>query len=70
MNKPDKTLKVGGQAQVTVNGETLTIVPQNGLIAVSIADTSGIVMWMHHPLSGWYVEADMRRDNTDGSEAS
>jgi hypothetical protein len=66
--KPDKTLKVGGNAHVAVEGDKLTVTPSGGLIALTVADLDGIVMWMHHPLSGWYIECDMRKSTTTESE--
>lgn len=70
MSKPDKTLKVGGHARAGIDSDTdqLIITPEGGLVVVSICDLDGIVMWMHHPLSGWYIEADMRTQSTTESE--
>lgn len=58
----DKTVKVGGYAHVEVDGDKLVVKPEGGLIAVAIADMKGNRIWMHHPLSGWYIEMDMPRE--------
>lgn len=68
MNKPGKTLKVGGHAHVEVDEGKLVIAPRGGLISVTIFDLDGIVMWMYHPLSGWYIENDMRNSSQTESE--
>lgn len=59
---PDKTLKVSDKANVSVDGNSLQIEATKGLISVVVADTDGVVMWVYHPLSGWYIERDMRKE--------
>jgi len=61
MNKPDKTLTLSGAVEVKVEGNRLIIEASGGLTAAMAADARGQVLWMWHPLSGWYVEADMRK---------
>lgn len=60
MTKPAKRLQVGGMAEAKVVGDALMIAPSGGLVVVTVIDLDGTVVWMHHPLSGWYVEMDMR----------
>lgn len=57
----DKTVKVGGHAKVEIDGDKLTVTPEGGLIAVTVTDLRGNVIYMHHPLSGWYIEMDLRK---------
>lgn len=54
-------MKVGGTVEVSVDGRRLNVEAAGGLVMVSTMDTSGIVMWMWHPLSGWYIERDLRK---------
>lgn len=70
-DKPGKTLKVGGIANVGIDSDTdqLIITPSDGLITVTVFDLDGIVMWIHHPLSGWYIESDMRKSSQTESES-
>lgn len=66
--KPSKTLKVGGTAHVAIEGDKLTVTPEGGLVTVTVFDLDGIVLWMHHPLSGWYIESDTRKSNQEERE--
>jgi hypothetical protein len=71
MDNPGKTLKVGGTADAEINSaaDQLIITPQGGLVTVTVFDTRGLVVWMHHPLSGWYIEVDNRKpESTEKGE--
>lgn len=57
----DKTLKVSGKIDVAAEGNRLIITATEGLSVASVADVSGNVLWVFHPLSGWYIELDMRQ---------
>lgn len=62
----EKTVKVGGYAKVIIDGDKLIIAPEGGLIAVAVADLKGNAIYMHHPLSGWYLEIAVdRHDDHD-----
>lgn len=64
--RPGKTLKVGGELTATADGNRLIIEATGGLSVATLFDTQGIVLWMWHPLSGWYVERDTREGDADG----
>lgn len=64
--KPGKTLKVGGHVTTTIDGNKLIIEATEGLCVATTADLEGGVVFMFHPLSGWYIEVDMRKDKGDG----
>jgi hypothetical protein len=61
----NKTVKVEGNAKVEIEGDRLIITPEGGLIAIMIADLAGTIAYMHHPLSGWYIEMDLRKDTEE-----
>lgn len=69
-SKPSKTLKVGGIATASIDNETdqLIITREGGLVAVTVTDLRGSVLWFHHPMSGWYIEVDMRKEDSTESE--
>jgi hypothetical protein len=69
MDKPGKTLKVGGTANAAIDADRLIITPQGGLVTVTVFDTRGLVVWMHHPLSGWYIEVDNRKPEAPQKES-
>ncbi len=58
----DKTLRLSGKAVWKVNGNKLEIEGLGGLVTAVVGDADGNVLLMYHPLSGWYVEMDMRKD--------
>jgi len=62
----DKTLKLSGKAVCRANGNKLEIEGLDGLITAVVGDANGNVLLMYHPLSGWYVEMDMRKEGNDG----
>lgn len=63
MGKPNKTLKVGGHATVEIDdtGQTIAITGGEGLTIATVTDLDGNVVYMHHPLTGWYIEMDLRK---------
>lgn len=61
MMPKDKTLKISGKVEVAVEGNRLIITATEGLSVANLADTAGNVLWVYHPLSGWYIELDMRK---------
>lgn len=69
-SKPGKTLKVGGIANAGIDSDTdqLIITREGGLVAVTVTDLRGSVLWFHHPMSGWYIEVDTRKDDSTESE--
>lgn len=70
MPKPNKTLKVGGIANAGIDSDTdqLIITPKGGLVAVTVTDLRGNVVWIRHPLSGWYIEVDTRKEQTESEQ--
>ena len=48
------------------NGNKLEIEGLDGLITAVVGDANGNALLMYHPLSGWYVEMDMRKADNDG----
>lgn len=63
----NKTVKATGKANVTIDGDKLVINQEgSGLISVMVGDGDGAVAYMYHPLSGWYVEMDLRRGKVEG----
>lgn len=65
MTKPNKTLQVSGLADIEAEGDKLTIDGVGGLLTVCVMDIRGIVIYMYHPLSKWYVETDTRTDKAE-----
>jgi hypothetical protein len=56
----DKTVKLTGKATVVIDGAELKVTGNEGLVFATTGDESGAVVYMYHPLSGWYIERDMR----------
>lgn len=61
----DKTIKVGGYARLTLEGDKLIVTPEGGLIAIAVCDLDGNKLLVHHPLSGWYEEAKVTKEPED-----
>lgn len=56
----NKTVKISGKAEISSDGNAITIQASEGLVAVTATDCTGNVVYFWHPLSGWYVEIDLR----------
>lgn len=62
--KPDKNVTVTGTAAISVTDDgKMAIEPRDGLIFVTVMDATGLVLYFWHPLSGWYIEADGRKED-------
>lgn len=61
--KPDKSVTVTGTAAISVTDDSkMVIEPTDGLISITVMDGTGLVLYFWHPLSGWYIEADGRKE--------
>lgn len=69
-DKPGKTLRMSGATNIEIDGDKFTVLPDGkGLITVWVGEAKGGVVYMFHPLSGWYIEVDMRRDDSTQQES-
>lgn len=64
-NKPSKNLTANGKTEVIIEDNKLTIAAVDGLSAVTVTDARGNVLYMYHPMSGWYIEYNMRKEESN-----
>lgn len=56
----DKHLRVSGTATPYIDKNSLVVPAFDGLVAVTVTDIRGNVLYIYHPLAGWYIEVDNR----------
>lgn len=62
----DRTLKASGKAEATAaSANKLEVTATDGLVEVNVTDARGNILYVYHPLSGWYTQLDLRRDEND-----
>lgn len=55
--KPDKTVELNGKAVITNTGDRIEVTPSAGAVSVIVQASDGSIVFVWHPLSGWYVAA-------------
>lgn len=66
----EQGIRLDGTVQAKHAGNRLIVEGFDGNASAVIADKSGFVLLLYHPVSGWYVKSDARRERGDNlSEA-
>lgn len=62
MASDEKVFKGGGIVDVEIDGHVMTIIGSGGTVAITVIDLRGPMLYVFHPMSGWYKSMDMTQE--------
>lgn len=60
-----RIVKLQGNVEVQIDGNKITVLGFDGTTFVAVGDQRGAVTYFYHPLSGWYLHADLRNNDEE-----